>query len=78
MTDRHVAALRLIAPLYSIVNLTLLASGYDPLPFDTTAVDLAVTTVVGVTGTLIAWWKNNNLTPAAIEAQVLLRELKRQ
>lgn len=78
MTERHAAGFRLLVPLYSIVNLVLLASGYDPLPFETTAVDLAVTTLVGISGTLVAWWKNNNMTPAAIEAQVLLRELKRQ
>lgn len=77
MTERYAAALRLIVPLYSIVNLTLLASGYDPLPFAETAVDLGVTTLVGILGTLVAWWKNNNVTRAAKEAQVLLDELKR-
>ncbi len=77
MTERYAATLRLIVPLYSIVNLTLLASGYDPLPFAETTVDLAVTTLVGILGTLVAWWKNNNVTRAAKEAQTLLDELKR-
>ena len=78
MTERHAAALRLLVPLYSMINLTLLASGHDPLPFEEPAVDLAVTTVAGVVGTLIAWWKNNNLTRAAQQAQQQLKRIKKE
>lgn len=78
MRSRRDAVLRLVVPLYSLLNLTLLAFGYDPLPFETTEVETALTALVGAMTLVYAWWKNNNLTQAAARAQHYLVQLKDQ
>ncbi|MET4656288.1 SPP1 family holin [Exiguobacterium sp. PvP048] len=78
MKERLIALIRLIVPLYSFVNLTLLAFGYTPLPFETNQIETALTALLGAGSLLYAWWKNNNLTEAAQQAQVMLREWKGQ
>ena len=78
MKERSIALIRLIVPLYSFVNLTLLAFGYTPLPFETNQVETALTALLGAGGLIYAWWKNNNLTEAAQQAQVTLQEWKGQ
>jgi SPP1 family holin len=78
MRNRRDAVLRLVVPLYSLLNLTLLAFGYDPLPFETTEVETALTALTGAITLVYAWWKNNNLTQAAERAQHYLVQLKDQ
>ncbi|WP_404276713.1 phage holin [Exiguobacterium undae] len=78
MKSRRTALLRLVVPLYSLLNLTLLAFGYDALPFETTEVETALTALVGAMTLVYAWWKNNNLTQAAERAQHYLIQLKDQ
>ncbi|MCT4781387.1 MULTISPECIES: phage holin [Exiguobacterium] len=78
MKSRYVAVLRLLVPLYSFVNLTLLALGYTRLPFETPQVETALTAGLGASSLIYAWWKNNNLTHSAEQAQEWLRELKQQ
>ncbi|MGE6556576.1 phage holin [Exiguobacterium artemiae] len=74
MKERSIALIRLIVPLYSFINLTLLASGYTPLPFETNQIETALTALLGAGSLIYAWWKNNNMTEAAQHAQVTLRE----
>ena len=76
MNEKTVAFIRLAIPLYAFLNATLLAMGYDPLPFDSEKVDGFVTGAIGVIGLLIAWWKNNNITPEAQGMQKALDEKK--
>ncbi|HCN59386.1 MAG TPA: holin [Exiguobacterium sp.] len=76
MKERSIALIRLIVPLYSFVNLTLLALGYTPLPFETNQIETALTALLGAGGLMYAWWKNNNMTEAAQHAQVFLTEWK--
>ena len=68
MKDRSIALIRLIVPLYSFVNLTLLAFGYTPLPFETNQIETALTALLGAGSLIYAWWKNNNMTEAAQRA----------
>lgn len=76
MKERSIALIRLLVPLYSLVNLTLLASGYTPLPFETNQIETALTALLGAGSLIYAWWKNNNLTEAAQHAQRVLTERK--
>ena len=78
MKERSIALIRLLVPLYSLVNLTLLASGYTPLPFETNQIETALTTLLGAGSLIYAWWKNNNMTEAAQRAQVTLQKGKGQ
>lgn len=78
MKERTIALIRLLVPLYSLVNLTLLASGYTPLPFETNQIETALTAFLGAGSLIYAWWKNNNMTEAAQREQVTLQEWKGQ
>lgn len=70
--EKLLAFVRLVVPLYAFLNATLIAMGYDPLPFESDKVDAFVTGVIGFVGIVAAWWKNNNVTRAAREAQRVL------
>ncbi|MBR2679743.1 MAG: SPP1 phage holin family protein [Exiguobacterium sp.] len=78
MDNQRLAAFaRLIVPFYALVNAFLLSVGYNPMPFSDEEVTAAVNTVVGALGTLYVWWKNNNITREAQEAQMLHDQVKR-
>lgn len=76
MNEKTVAFIRLAIPLYAFLNATLLAMGYDPLPFESEKVDAALTGAIGVFGLVAAWWKNNNITPEAQGMQKALDDKK--
>ena len=78
MDNQRIAAFaRLIVPFYALVNSFLLSVGYNPMPFSDEEVTAAVNTVIGAVGTLYVWWKNNNITREAQEAQMLHDQVKR-
>lgn len=78
MDNQRLAAFaRLVVPFYALVNAFLLALGYNPLPFSEEKVTAAVNAVIGAVGTLYVWWKNNNITREAQEAQMLHDQVKR-
>lgn len=60
----------------ALINQILTISGYSPLPIDDETVNLAVTTSVTIVTSLAAWWKNNSFTPAAIQADDMLQQIK--
>ena len=75
--QRLVAFARLIVPFYALVNAFLLSLGYNPMPFSDEEVTAAVNAVIGAVGTLYVWFKNNNVTKEAREAQLLYDQVKR-
>lgn len=68
---------RTILIIIALVNQGLVIAGKNTLPFS----DEQVTQVISFGFTLItsimAWWKNNNFTSQAIEAQLYLDDMKR-
>lgn len=78
MDNQRIAAFaRLVVPFYALVNAFLLSMGYNPMPFSDEEVTAAVNTVIGAVGTLYVWYKNNNITREAQEAQMLHDQVKR-
>lgn len=70
MDNQRLAAFaRLIVPFYALVNAFLLSVGYNLMPFSNEEVTAAVNAVIGAVGTLYVWFKNNNVTKEAQEAQ---------
>ena len=68
--ERIMAIMRLVVPI--IISIATYI-GYD-LGFD--EVYTTVSTILALASFLWAWWKNNNITEAAQEAQKVLNELK--
>ena len=78
MDNQRLAAFaRLIVPFYALVNAFLLSLGYNPMPFSDEEVTAAVNAVIGAVGTLYVWFKNNNVTKEAQEAQLIYDQVKR-
>ena len=75
--QRLIAFARLIVPFYALLNAFLLSLGYNPLPFSEEKVTAAVNAVIGAVGMLHIWWKNNNVTKEAQEAQLIYDQVKR-
>lgn len=72
------ALLRLIVPLYGLLNLFLISKGLNPLPFSEEEVATAFSGVVTFLGIVWVWWKNSNITRKAQKAQLNLDEMKNQ
>lgn len=63
------AFIRLLVAAILMLNSVLTAKGLNPIPFDETAFsDVALQVVTGLSVVWV-WWRNNNVTRAAKEAQ---------
>ena len=67
---------RTIILALALVNQILSVSGHAIIPIDDSAIESLVTTSFTVVSALVAWWKNNSFTKAAIEADKVMTEAK--
>lgn len=68
---------RTIVLLLALANQVLTMCGIPVLPIADETVNTAVSTVWTIVAAVVAWWKNNSFTQAAIEADEVL-ERKRK
>lgn len=79
MDNQRISAfIRLAVLLYAVTNATLLAFNINPLPFTDEEVSAAITAVLAFGSSVLAWWKNNNVTREAQKAQAALDRMKEQ
>lgn len=74
MSERAKAITRLVIVVILFINGFLSAIGKSPISND--QVYAYVSEIITLAGTAWTWWKNNNVTEAAAEAQQLLNVLK--
>ncbi len=67
---------RTILIIVALVNQGLLIAGKNPLPFEDDQIAQVISFGFVFVTSLVAWWKNNNFTKEAIEAQAYLNDLK--
>lgn len=67
---------RTIVLALALFNQVMTATGHAILPIDDETVNNLVSSAFTVVAACIAWWKNNSITPAAKEADKVLKELK--
>ncbi len=60
----------------ALINQILSATGHSPLPIENEQIESLVTVGLTVITGLIAWWKNNSFTSAAIAGDATMNELK--
>lgn len=60
----------------ALLNHVLISVGANPLPFEGETLYQGVSTAITVVVVLVAWWKNNSFTKAAIKADAVLAEEK--
>lgn len=64
--------------LLALTNQVLSALGKPVLPIESATVEQLVTAGITTIAALIAWWKNNSFTAAALEADKTYDRLKAQ
>ena len=64
--------------LLALTNQILSACGKPVLPIESSTVEQLVTAGITTVAALIAWWKNNSFTIAAIQADKYLEDKKSQ
>lgn len=69
---------RTAALLLALTNQVLSALGKPVLPIESATVEQLVTAGITTVAALIAWWKNNSFTAAALEADKTYDRLKAQ
>ena len=69
---------RTAALLLALTNQLLSALGKPVLPIESETVQQLVTAGITTVAALIAWWKNNSFTAAALEADKTYDRLKAQ
>lgn len=67
---------RTIVLAVTLLNQLLTLFGKNPLPFAEDELYSTITAIATIAATVWAWWKNNSFTPAAIQADEYLAELK--
>lgn len=67
---------RTICLVLALVNQILSVTGHSVLPIEDSQVEALVTTVITVVTSLVAWYKNNSITPEAQKADEYMHELK--
>ena len=67
---------RTIVLVLALINQVLTATGHAVLPIDDEQINTLVSTAWTVIAALVAYWKNNSVTPAAIEADKVMQEIK--
>lgn len=69
---------RTIILALALINQLLSASGHAVLPIDDAQVETLVSTAWTVVAAIIAWWKNQSFTKAAIAGDAYMKELKKK
>ena len=64
--------------LLALTNQLLSACGKPVLPIESQTVEQLVTAGITTVAALVAWWKNNSFTAAAIEGDKRMNSLKNQ
>lgn len=80
MGNKKVSAetvIRTIVLAVTLVNSILTAAGKNPLPFAEDELYTILSSLATIIASVWAWWKNNSFTKEAIEADEVLKELKR-
>lgn len=80
-TNRTVSAgtvARTAVLLLALTNQILSAMGKPILPIESSTVEQLVTAGITTVAALIAWWKNNSFTTAALEADKTYDRIKQQ
>ena len=74
--EKTKAIIRLIVMAVLMVNMGLTVAGKNPIPLDETALTEWLTVAAAGISAVYSWWKNNNVTKQAQQAQTVLNELK--
>jgi SPP1 family holin len=61
-----------------LINQVLTMKGYGPIEVADDDVNMLVSTIFTIVASIVAWWKNNSFTDAAIKADKHMKEIKKR
>lgn len=64
---------RTIILVLALINQVLTAMGYNVIDVSDEDINALISTVLTVTTAIMAWWKNNSFTKAAIKADEVMK-----
>ena len=67
---------RTICLALALINQLLSVTGHAVLPIEDAQVEVLVSTLITIATALVAWWKNNSFTKAAIMGDNLMHQIK--
>ena len=68
--------IRLAVLLLGLINMALVNSGHAVLPIDDAYLEAVITDLWVICSAIVAAWKNNSFTKAALEGDAVMRALK--
>ena len=69
---------RTVLLMLALVNQILTATGHSIIPIDDETITQLITNVATIVTALIAWWKNNSFTKAALAGDATMKLFKEQ
>lgn len=78
MSVKTSTIVRTICLFLALINQLLSATGHAVLPIEDEQVETLVTVAITVAVAVWSWWKNNSFTKAAIAADEVLDNLKKE
>lgn len=67
---------RTLILIIALVNQVLTSTGHAIFPFTDEQITQYVTAIFTIVTAIVAWWKNNSFTKAALEGDKVMKELK--
>lgn len=71
------AVVRLVVLVVLLLNQSLIAIGWNPLPYSEEVIFEFVSGAATTLVALYAWWKNNSLTKEAKRADLYLKDIRK-
>lgn len=68
--------IRTVILILALINQILVIAGKSPIPIGDEEIETLVSTFITVGASLVAWWKNNSFTEAAIRGDMVMKEWK--
>ncbi len=67
---------RTVALALALINQLLTAFGYNVIDISNDTINTLISTIFTIVTALVAFWKNNSFTQAALKADEVMKELK--
>ena len=74
--ERITAIVTVAVQIFLLVQSILTAAGKNPIPLDETTLSEVLTYILTAAWSVWAWWRNNNMTRAAVRGQMVTNSEK--
>lgn len=74
--ERISAIVTLIVQMFLVMNMILTAAGKNPIPLDEAVLTEVLTYILTIAWSVWTWWRNNNMTKAAVVGQMTTNQEK--